>query len=296
MANVKISQLPAATTPLGGNEELPLVQNSTTKKALVSSINAKATLQQVTAGSNKNLIDGINLQGSGAGDNNSGVNVIAIGTDVAKNNQGSDVIAIGINSGVGNLYNNVNFFGIDAFATDDNQTVFGYKQGQTIFDGNSLGGSVEYIMPSASGTLVLSVNGNAPDANGDVTISAGSGPQVATVTITSSQLLTINSSPITLVAAPGANKVIMPVNISYVYQYNTSTYTSSLVTARINGIICNSGFDISLSTSYFTVQNTTQLATSTNLINQPVLLRGNNDPTTGDGTLTVTLTYNVINL
>lgn len=40
MADVKISQLPAATTPLAGTEEVPLVQSGTTKKATVNDIAA----------------------------------------------------------------------------------------------------------------------------------------------------------------------------------------------------------------------------------------------------------------
>lgn len=38
MADKKISQLPAAKTPLAGTEELPLVQSSVTKKATVASL------------------------------------------------------------------------------------------------------------------------------------------------------------------------------------------------------------------------------------------------------------------
>ncbi len=38
MANVKISQLPSATTPLGGTEVLPIVQGSTTKKVSVTGL------------------------------------------------------------------------------------------------------------------------------------------------------------------------------------------------------------------------------------------------------------------
>ena len=38
MANVKISQLPSATTPLGGTEVLPLVQGTTTKKVSVAGL------------------------------------------------------------------------------------------------------------------------------------------------------------------------------------------------------------------------------------------------------------------
>lgn len=44
MADVKISQLPAATTPLAGTEEIPLVQSGTTKKATVDDVIAGAVL------------------------------------------------------------------------------------------------------------------------------------------------------------------------------------------------------------------------------------------------------------
>lgn len=40
MANVKISQLPAATTPLAGTEEVPLVQSGVTKRAPVGAFNS----------------------------------------------------------------------------------------------------------------------------------------------------------------------------------------------------------------------------------------------------------------
>ena len=42
MSNVKISQLPAATTPLGGTEVLPLVQGTTTKKVTVAELRSTA--------------------------------------------------------------------------------------------------------------------------------------------------------------------------------------------------------------------------------------------------------------
>jgi hypothetical protein len=42
MADVKISQLPAATTPLAGTEEVPLVQSGTTKKVTVANLRGAA--------------------------------------------------------------------------------------------------------------------------------------------------------------------------------------------------------------------------------------------------------------
>lgn len=47
MADIKISQLPAATTPLAGTEEVPLVQSGTTKKVTVA--NLRGTSSGVTA-------------------------------------------------------------------------------------------------------------------------------------------------------------------------------------------------------------------------------------------------------
>ena len=63
------------------------------------------TLQVVTSGTNKNLIDGINLQGTGAGDAQSGTNVNAFGVDAAKNNTGNFVNAIGYNAAKFNTSN-----------------------------------------------------------------------------------------------------------------------------------------------------------------------------------------------
>jgi hypothetical protein len=49
LADVKISQLPAASTPLAGTEEIPLVQSSTTKKITVSNLLTSANLGTPTA-------------------------------------------------------------------------------------------------------------------------------------------------------------------------------------------------------------------------------------------------------
>jgi hypothetical protein len=49
MADVKISQLPAATTPLAGTEQIPLVQSSTTKQITVSNLLTAANLGTPTA-------------------------------------------------------------------------------------------------------------------------------------------------------------------------------------------------------------------------------------------------------
>jgi hypothetical protein len=49
LADVKISELPAASTPLAGTEQIPLVQSSTTKKITVSNLLTSANLGTPTA-------------------------------------------------------------------------------------------------------------------------------------------------------------------------------------------------------------------------------------------------------
>jgi hypothetical protein len=49
MADVKISQLPSATTPLAGTEQIPLVQSTTTKQVTVSNLLTAANLGTPTA-------------------------------------------------------------------------------------------------------------------------------------------------------------------------------------------------------------------------------------------------------
>ena len=49
MADVKISELPSASTPLAGTEQIPLVQSSTTKKITVSNLLTSANLGTPTA-------------------------------------------------------------------------------------------------------------------------------------------------------------------------------------------------------------------------------------------------------
>jgi len=49
LADVKISQLPAATTPLAGTEQIPLVQSTTTKQITVSNLLTAANLGTPTA-------------------------------------------------------------------------------------------------------------------------------------------------------------------------------------------------------------------------------------------------------
>lgn len=128
MANVKISALPAATTPLTGSEEVAIVQSGDTVRTTIDDVNSAVTLQQVLD-NNHDLTDGNNFQGTLAGDSNSGTNVIALGTQAAQNNTGIEINAMGTGAGKDNAGTNVNALGALAacgnLATGDNVNAFG---------------------------------------------------------------------------------------------------------------------------------------------------------------------------
>ena len=75
MADLKISQLPAATTPVAGTEVLPIVQSGTTKQV---SINDLTTGKSVTA---TTFLGGLDTNVAAAGLTVTGTTIAADGTD-----------------------------------------------------------------------------------------------------------------------------------------------------------------------------------------------------------------------
>jgi hypothetical protein len=310
MPNVKISALPAATTPLAGTEELPLVQSTATKKVTVDSINANATLQQVTAGTNKDLTDDRNLQGTDAGNGNTGDRVNALGNGALKNNTGDDVNALGTSAGEGNAFNSVNFFGHGTSADADQQAVFGNYDGTTTFNARlsykDISDDRKYELPDASGTLVLSVNGNAPDAQGNVVVTASGGVQTAKISLTSANILGLSwFTPFTLIAAPGASKFLNILSITTRYNFVTTPYSNPTNTlnyylgdASSGGLLLGSATN--LLNNPFNVVNIENIVLSTQNItalggiqNQPLLVSGpiSSTPVGGDGTVDIYVSY-----
>lgn len=130
MADIKISQLPAGSTPLTGAELVPVVQSGNTYKVTTQDIadlsTAVPSLQDVLD-YDHTLVDGQNYQGTLAGAENTGTNVNAIGGRAAKNNSGDNVNALGYQASLDNTGSGVNAMGQNAASnnTSNNLNAFG---------------------------------------------------------------------------------------------------------------------------------------------------------------------------
>jgi len=123
----------------------------------------------------------------------------------------------------------------------------------------------------------------------------------ATVTVSSAQLLTLGTVPVTIIAAPGANKYLSIINITASYNYGTTAYDYSAGESAYFYIGANwTGYQIAYtsmnaiadfnkqlnhgSTSEFTILTNASLTLGT---------QASTDPTTGDGDLDVVVYYSI---
>jgi hypothetical protein len=141
----------------------------------------------------------------------------------------------------------------------------------------------------------------------------------ASVLLSSEQILALADTPVELVAAPGAGNFIMPLGLTYQYNFNTTPYTSASTT----GIMAyfgdpTSGFPadyygdsndsnvsavlqtenaIALSVTYINRNGGVVYTPTSRIINQPIniSLANLSEPVSGgDGTERVTIFYTVV--
>jgi len=124
------------------------------------------------------------------------------------------------------------------------------------------------------------------------------------VSLTSSEILALNTTPKVLIAAPGSGKVIRVISAQMRVVFNTQAYTTNVVCAvQYNGTSTNILSNSMLSSGETTISQ--QLAStsisfttgSSDPVNKAVVLKATaGDPTTGDSPMDVYLTYTVIAL
>lgn len=138
--------------------------------------------------------------------------------------------------------------------------------------------------------------------NAIYTEGVGSGVGV-TGLLTSLEVLSLNTTPFTLVADQGSNKLVYPKSLILYYPFNTTAYTTNLdIQIRYGGgadlliveyqnfLDIITGVRYSLDNNIFKNSNVT-----TDILNEPIILTvANGDPLAGDGPLYYNIEYTVI--
>lgn len=123
------------------------------------------------------------------------------------------------------------------------------------------------------------------------------------VDVSSAQIKALNASPVELVPAPGANKIIVPVSAVGFLSFGTTQYTVGGGEAVISypgvfGSMMSFGNLIVASGNLISARSVSAFADfDGSIINQPLVLTNQSaDYADGDGTLKVLVTYNIVDL
>jgi len=125
--------------------------------------------------------------------------------------------------------------------------------------------------------------------------------QTATIAVTSAEMLAINTTPKTLVAAQGAGTIIVPKSITVKHTYVSTTYdTDTLVFAKYDSTGkpgASGGLTIASTATSWIIVSSINAATTDDITNKALILSSNTaDPETGDGTFEIVVEYSVITI
>ena len=125
----------------------------------------------------------------------------------------------------------------------------------------------------------------------------------AKLTIATADVLTLNTTPIEIVAAPGAGYAIEVLSASMKMVYNSATYATNTSLELITAGATNSQASTVIKNSASTIRRfadatTLASATATQLVDNAALnvTVASGDPTAGDSDITVYVTYRIITL
>jgi hypothetical protein len=125
----------------------------------------------------------------------------------------------------------------------------------------------------------------------------------AKLTIAKADVLTLNTTPIEIVAAPGAGYAIEVISASMKMVYNSATYATNTSLELLTAGATNSQASTVIKNSASTIRRfadatTLASATATQLVENAALnvTVASGDPTAGDSDITVYVTYRIITL
>lgn len=122
------------------------------------------------------------------------------------------------------------------------------------------------------------------------------------VSLTSAEILDLNSTPKQLIAAPGANKFILPLRVIVKGNFGTQAYATNTNLQFAPNTLFQTNFSAALgftqnqlaTYTLTTAAGTTTLENTVNAAINIFALSGN--PTTGDGTVDIYVTYTTVTL
>jgi hypothetical protein len=121
--------------------------------------------------------------------------------------------------------------------------------------------------------------------------------KIESVTMTAAQILASNATPVTIVAAPGAGYVIVPVKFFLFLDYGTAAYAANTTFRfEINGVAVSATNTTMLPgvADRYTTMEPTDYDTTTDLKNQALVFETQTgNPTTGDSPIRVVCIYTV---
>jgi hypothetical protein len=125
----------------------------------------------------------------------------------------------------------------------------------------------------------------------------------AKLTIATADVLTLNTTPIEIVAAPGAGYAIEVISASMKMVYNSATYATNTSLELLTAGATNSQASTVIKNSASTIRRfadatTLASATATQLVDNAALnvTVASGDPTAGDSDITIYVTYRIITL
>lgn len=119
-----------------------------------------------------------------------------------------------------------------------------------------------------------------------------------TVSVSSAEIQDLVANPKTLIAAPGAGKLISVTNMTIVYTYGTITYSPSSVSVGFSTGTGFGGNSILAQVASAVFSNAPSLNSNlqTDCVNLPLKLLATSNPLLGDGTLEFQLLYRILDV
>ena len=115
----------------------------------------------------------------------------------------------------------------------------------------------------------------------------------AEITLSSAEILALNSTPKQIVASPGSGKMILPIQAIVSFTYNSISYATNVDLYMLNPTSAASAnfFNISGTVSRLTLVNNMGYEA---VVNEPLnVFIGTGNPTAGDSTMTVGVYYKI---